>query len=105
MLEPKILRENPDRIRQMLKDRAVEFDLDGLLEADKKRREHIIKTDELRKKKNQVSLQIAQKKKSGEDASEILVEMKKVSEELGQLEVLQNKNEQEYFRLAYTVPN
>ena len=50
-------------------------------------------------------MQIAQKKKSGEDASEILAEMKKVSEELGQLEELQNKNEQEYSRLAYTVPN
>jgi seryl-tRNA synthetase len=89
----------------MLKDRSVEFDLDGLLEADKKRREYIIKTDELRKKKNQVSLQIAQKKKSGEDASKILAEMKKVSDELGQLEALQNKNEHEYFRLAHTVPN
>lgn len=105
MLDPKILRENPDKIRQMLKDRAVEFDLDGLLDADKKRREYIIKTDELRKKKNQVSLEIAKKKKTGEDASQILAEMKKVSEELGQLEIFQNKNEQEYNRLAHTVPN
>ncbi len=105
MLDPKVLRENPDKIRQMLKDRAIEYDLDGLLESDKKRREFIIKTDELRKKKNQVSLEIAQKKKSGEDASKILDEMKKVSEELGQLEVLQNENEQKYYRLAHTVPN
>jgi len=105
MLDPKIIRENPEKIQQMLKDRAVEFDLEGLISADKKRREYIIKTDELRKKKNQVSLQIAQKKKSGEDASEILAEMKKASEELGQLEELQNKNEIEYSKLAYTVPN
>jgi len=105
MLDPKVLRENPDKIRQMLKDRAVEFDLDGLLDSDKKRREYIIQTDELRKKKNQVSLEIAQKKKSGEDASEILAEMKKVSEELSQLEVSQNENEQKYSRLAHTVPN
>ena len=56
----------------MLKARAVDFDLDGLIESDQKRREFIIKTDELRKKKNQVALEISQKKKAGEDASSIL---------------------------------
>jgi len=50
MLDPKILRDSPDKIRKMLKDRAVEFDIDALVDADKKRREFIIKTDELRKK-------------------------------------------------------
>ncbi|KAG2478353.1 MAG: hypothetical protein NPMRd3_1250003, partial [Nitrosopumilales archaeon] len=36
MLDPKILRENPDKIRKMINDRAVEFDLDALIDADKK---------------------------------------------------------------------
>ncbi len=105
MLDPKILRDNPDKIRKMLKDRAVEFDVDALVDADKKRREFIIKTDELRKKKNQVSLQIAEKKKAGENASEILEQMKKVSAELSTLEETQTKVEQEYAKLAYTIPN
>lgn len=38
-------------IRDMLKDRAVDFDLDALTESDQKRREFIVKTDELRKRK------------------------------------------------------
>lgn len=105
MLDPKLLRENPDKIRKMLNDRNVEFDIDALVEADKKRREFIIKTDELRKKKNQVSLQISEKKKSGGDISQILEEMKKVSSELATLEETQTKIEQEYAKLAYTIPN
>ena len=105
MLDPKILRDSPDKIRKMLKDRAVEFDIDALIDADKKRREFIIKTDELRKKKNQVSLQISEKKKAGENTSEILDEMKKVSSELATLEETQTKIEQEYAKLAYTIPN
>ena len=105
MLDPKILKESPDKIRKMLKDRAVEFDLDALVDADKKRREFIIKTDELRNKKNQVSLQIAEKKKAGQDASAILEEMKKVSAELATLEETQTKIEQDYAKLAYTIPN
>jgi len=51
MLDMKMIRENPENIRKMLKDRAVQFDLDLLLELDKKRREMIISTDNLRKKK------------------------------------------------------
>ena len=49
----------------MLKARAVDFDLDTIdLTSDQKRRELIIKTDELRKKKNQVAIRICSKKES-----------------------------------------
>ena len=65
MLDPKLIKEKSQMIQDMLKSRSVDFDLDGLIESDQKRRELIIKTDELRKKKNQLALQISQKKKSG----------------------------------------
>ena len=45
MLDMKIVRQDPEKIRKMLQDRAVKFDLDLLLEFDKKRREMIINTD------------------------------------------------------------
>jgi len=48
MLDMKMIRENPENIQKMLKDRGVQFDLDLLLDLDKKRREMIISTDELR---------------------------------------------------------
>ena len=85
----------------MLKARSVDFDLDGLIESDLKRREFIIKTDELRKKKNQVALEIAQKKKAGEDASSILDEMKDVSSELIKLETEQNNIENTYSKISF----
>lgn len=105
MLDPKLIKENPQVIRDMLKSRAVDFDLDGLVESDQKRREFIIKTDELRKKKNQVALEISQKKKAGEDASTILAEMKNVSAELAKLESEQEDIENKYSKLALTIPN
>ena len=76
MLDPKVIKEKPQIIRDMLNARSVDFDLDALIESDQKRREFIIKTDELRKKKNQIALEISQKKKAGENASSILTEMK-----------------------------
>ncbi|MGY5143049.1 MAG: serine--tRNA ligase [Candidatus Nitrosopumilus sp. bin_32a] len=105
MLDPKLIKEKPQIIRNMLKDRSVDFDLDTLIESDQKRRELIIKTDELRKKKNQVALEISQKKKAGEDASSILSEMKDISAQLTKLESEQEIVENTYSKLALTIPN
>ena len=105
MLDPKLIKENPEIIRNMLKSRSVKFDLDGLIELDKKRREFIIKTDELRKKKNQVAIIISEKKKSGEDIFSILAEMKNISNEITKLESEQEDIESKYLKLALTIPN
>jgi len=105
MLDPKLIKEKPEMIKNMLKARSVEFDLEGLIDSDQKRREFIIKTDELRKKKNQVALTISEKKKGGEDISAILAEMKNVSEELTKLELEQNNIEKKYLKLASSIPN
>ena len=105
MLDPKLIKEKSQVIKDMLKVRSVDFDLEGLIDSDQKRREFIIKTDELRKKKNQVALNISEKKKKGEDISSILAEMKSVSEELSKLEVDQNNIEKKYLKLATSIPN
>ena len=105
MLDPKLIKEKPQIIRDMLKARNVDFDLDALIEFDQKRRDFIIKTDELRKNKNKVVLEISQKKKVGEDASSILDQMKNVSGELAKLESEQETIENTYSRLALTIPN
>ena len=39
MLDPKLIKEKPQLIREMLKARSVDFDLDSLIEFDQKRRE------------------------------------------------------------------
>jgi len=105
MLDIKMIRENPENIRKMLKDRDVQFDLDLLLELDKKRREMIISTDNLRKKKNEMSVKISEAKKTGSDAASIIQEMQVVSKELTNLEEVQNKTESGYSKLALTIPN
>jgi seryl-tRNA synthetase len=105
MLDPKLIKEKPEMIKNMLKSRVVEFDLEGLIESDQKRREFIIKTDELRKKKNQIAITISEKKKAGQDASSILAEMKNISNELTKLNSEQGEIEKKYLKLALTIPN
>lgn len=105
MLDPKLIKEKPEMIRKMLQDRRVKFDLDALINLDSKRRELIVKTDELRKKKNVVSVEISVKKKAGQDASDSIAQMQSVSSELASLESEQLKVESEYNRLALSIPN
>ena len=100
-----MIRENPENIRKMLKDRDVQFGLDLLLELDKKRREMIISTDELRKKKNEMSVKISEAKKTGSEVTPIIQEMQLVSQELAKLEEVQHETELEYSKLALTIPN
>jgi seryl-tRNA synthetase len=105
MLDPKLIKEKSQIIKEMLKARNVDFDLEALIEFDQKRREFIIKTDELRKKKNQVALEISRKKKAGKDSTIILTEMKNLSVELTKIESEQENIEKKYSRLALTIPN
>ena len=105
MLDPKIIRDEPEKIRKMLMDRAIEFDFDEMLELDKKRRELIKETDELRKNRNQMSIAIGQAKKSNEDASSLLTDMGKISKDLDEHEQLQKTVESDYTNLAFSIPN
>jgi seryl-tRNA synthetase len=105
MLDPKLLRDNPDKIRNMLEARAVKFPLDDLISLDKQRRDLIVKTDEFRKKRNEVSLEIARKKKAREDASSLIEHMQTVSENLQRLEADQIKIEEDFAKLSLTLPN
>ena len=105
MLDPKIIRDEPDKIRKMITDRAVKFDFDNMLELDKKRRVLIQETDELRKKRNQMSIVIGKAKKSNEDISNLLSDMEIISKELDELEESQKNTELSYTNLAFSIPN
>jgi seryl-tRNA synthetase len=105
MLDPKMIRDAPDKIRKMITDRAVKFDFDKMLELDKKRRGLIQETDELRKKRNQMSITIGKAKKSNDDVSKLLSDMEIISKELDELEESQKNTESSYTNLAFSIPN
>ena len=62
MLDPKILKENPVAVREMLKKRKMtDFPIDELTTLYKLRGDLIIKTQELRRQKNLLSETVAGK--------------------------------------------
>ncbi len=106
MLDPRILKENPESVRDMLKKRNMtDFPLDDLIMLHKRRGELIIKTQELRRKKNLLSETVASKKKSKQDASFELAEMKQVSIEIDQTESEAIQIEEKFNQLIMALPN
>lgn len=105
MLDPNIIKSEPHKIRQMLDARAVAYDLDELVEQDRLRREMIIATDELRSQRNKMGIAIAESKKQGSDASDLISQMGRISADLDEMSARCDAAEQKYQRMAGRVPN
>jgi seryl-tRNA synthetase len=82
MLDIKLIRENPEKVREGIKNKNEKDRLDEVLELDQKRRDLLTGNEELKAQRNQGSAQVAQIKKSGGDASALLAEMKRLSDQV-----------------------
>lgn len=84
MLDIKIVRQDPERVKQAVKNRCGNLDkeVDMLLEIDQKRREIISAVEVLKAEQNSVSKQIPQFKKEGKDVAPIFAEMKAIADKI-----------------------
>jgi len=106
VLDPRILKEKPELVREMLKKRNMtDFPIDELIMQHRLRGELITKTQMLRRQKNMLSETIASKKKSKQDATFELGEMKQVSALLDQTESEATQIEVKFNQLMMTLPN
>lgn len=106
MLDPRLLKENPQAVREMLEKRNMaDFPLESLVGLDRRRRELIVETQELRQKKNVLSEAIAGKKKAKQDTSSELNQMKEISSRLGKAEEEMTKVEEQFRHQIMLLPN
>ncbi len=106
MIDIKILRDSPEKVRDNLEKRAIgDFPLDELISEDKKRRESITSAQKLKEERNTISLEIASQKKQGADASVLIDQMKKVSENITLYEKLAEESEKKLNELLSRLPN
>jgi seryl-tRNA synthetase len=105
MLDIKLIRENPDKVRQSIINKNEKDRIDEVLELDKQRRELILHADELKAKRNSVSSQIPQMKKAGQDTTEVLAEMKRVSDNITELDLKLRDAEEKLSDIMMYIPN
>ena len=105
MIDPKIIRSEPEKIVAMLNNRNVEIDISELLTVDKKRRELITELESYKMKRNRVSQEISTKKSQGGDISEILTEMKNISTKIEKLQDTVKVSQDDYNNRLESIPN
>ena len=105
MLDLKFIRENPELVKQGIKNKNEKDTVDDVLKLDEVRRTLILQTDELKAKRNQVSSKVPQMKKAGEDVTVVLAEMKQVSDQITELDAKLKNVEDELEKLLLFIPN
>ncbi|MEM2922941.1 MAG: serine--tRNA ligase [Candidatus Nitrosocaldus sp.] len=105
MIDPKILREQPNIIASMLERRRIAFPLDELLDMDRRRRMLMKEVQELNHRRNVVAQQIAAKKRLNQDTTDEVNEMKALSKRIEMLDKELNVLEKDYNRMLMMLPN
>ena len=105
MLEIRFIRNNPDLVKEALKNREYQFDLDQFLDLESKRRSLIQEVESLRNRRNTVSEDIGRLKREGADASSFIAEMRELNARLKELERELAEKEGVFNHLLLSIPN
>ncbi|MDK9580562.1 serine--tRNA ligase [Sneathia sanguinegens] len=105
MLDLKYIRENSEQVKKFLKARNSDFDLDIVIDLDKKRRELLVEVESLKSKKNEASSLIGKLKREKKDASDLVSEMQEINENIKKLDEELTKVEERLTYLLYRIPN
>ena len=104
MIDIKLIRENPDLVKENIKKKFQDQKLvlvDEVLDLDKKNREAKLNGDNLRADRKKLSEQVGQLMKAGkkDEAESIRQEVQKINDALAENEELEEK-----YRMVHTIP-
>jgi seryl-tRNA synthetase len=105
MLDIKLIRENPEKINELLKRRNPELSIDEVIKIDEDRRKIQVQVDNLRAKRKSESQSIGEMKKRGENTDAIQAEVKKIGDDIKALEEHQNALDAKQRDLLLHIPN
>lgn len=107
MLDIKVIRENPEKVKAAMKTRNKDMDalVDEVLKIDVERRMLSQENDALKKTQNDASKEIPKIKKEGGDCSAIFAEMAKIKEEIKENDDKISELSSRQQKIMYEFPN
>ena len=105
MLDIKFIREHTEEVRQNLKNRHAQVDLDALLEADARRRELLGQVEAMKNRRNDVTKEISILKRNKENADEKIAAMKELGDEIAVLDGKVKEAEEQMLAVQLMIPN
>ncbi len=105
MLDLKFVRDHAEKVRQMLRDRRVDLDLNPFLELDEERRRILREVEELKRRRNVATEDIARIKKGRGDATQQIEEMREVSQRIKTLDQRLAAIQTNFDEILLLIPN
>jgi len=107
MLDIKQIRETPDIIKRLLKNKGADCgnDIDRIIVLDTRRREIIAESEANKAEQNKISKQIPQIKKEGGDATQVLAQLSALKATIGESDAVLRTVEGELEELMLGLPN
>ncbi|MBL0321918.1 MAG: serine--tRNA ligase [Ignavibacteria bacterium] len=105
MIDIKLVRENPELVKQNCINKNDNSDIDALVALDVRRRAIIQEVEELKSKRNAVTLEISALKKSGADASDMITSMREVGDKIKELDEILREVEENISSIMLMIPN
>lgn len=104
MLDIQFIRAHADIVKETVKNKNINLDVDRLLACDKERRDRILKLDSLRQRRNQIADTLSQTQNPAPDREQLVQEGKGMKTEIKEFEEKLMQTEEEYKRLLYLTP-
>ena len=106
MLDAKLIRNEPDAVRQALTNRKGDVSyLDRFIELDEQRRKTLWEVEALKAERNKVSEEIAKMKKDKQDATSEIERMREVSQRIKQMDADVAEVEAQLSDIILNLPN
>ncbi len=105
MINLKLLKENPEIIRQAVRNRSENLDLDEIIELDKQRRIGITKIQNQKKERNEISEKVGKLKQQGKNPQELMKKARDLSSAIKDLEKNQREIEDRFTKAVQWIPN
>lgn len=107
MIDPRLIREDLEGIRTMLKKRRMEdaVDVDYLEKINDERRKLTQESDELKNRRNKISREIGNRKSRGEDADDIMIQVQEINNQIKEMGDRLSFLDEEYRGLHLSIPN
>lgn len=105
MLDIKLVRNEPEKVRAGMAKRGVEVPLDQFLNLDEERRRKLAEVEQLKNKRNTVSKEVGRLKAQGQDATGLIQEMQEVGGRIQALDQGIREIEEQLNQILMVIPN
>ncbi|MDD3894723.1 MAG: serine--tRNA ligase [Syntrophomonadaceae bacterium] len=105
MLDAKLIRANPDKVKEQLQKRNTSGGIDKFLALDEERRSIISRVEELKNFRNTASQEVGRMKKAGENPEELMNKIRLTGDDIKSYDDKLKQLEQEIEAILLSLPN